>query len=486
MPRITIPLWEWQKDAVRNALRRDGRYGLFMEMGTGKTRTGLAIAQGLLAKRIVLLVPLAAVEVWREEMHGGLDKAALWPQARLLFGTEDTLRERARMVRAVSKTLDDNPTFLFVNYESYWKEPLRTAILKHFDPDMIIADEAHRLKHRSSKQSRFAHVLAAHVPYRVPLTGTPQTHGLEDYYSILRFLDPDLLGGTWAEFAQRYIVMGGYKGKEIVDYINTDELTERVHAGAFRYTKDEAFGPSNPIDIRIPVKLSKKTRAAYDEMEAQSLAEIDGVGADGMPLSGTALARIILTNVLRLQQITSGFAKVEETDENLYLGTEKLDVLADKLTDVLEGTSHVVVFAHFKPDIARIADVLRKKFPKATVGVLDGSVPKAKRPQIKAEWAAAECGILVGQIAVTSLALDFTRASTVFFYSLDRSLEHYLQARSRIDRHGQLHTPTFYHLVAQKTVDEDIYASHARREDLATTVLDRSRMRSLFTHGQQP
>jgi len=442
------------------ALRRNGKIGLFFEQGTGKTRAALEALAALGCRRILVVAPLSVPGVWERET------AKWWPEAQVTNCTSGTITRRAALLRQWG----EGPRIVIVGYETYWREPLRTAI-KESQLDAVVYDEAHRLKSRSARQSRFAHALVAFVPRAMALTGTPMPNGIEDLFSLYKAIDPDVFGTRWADFEARYIRRGGYLNYQIVGYRNVEEVEERLAATSLRITKAEALDLPEQVDVEVPVELTPSTREVYDRLRRKAISEVEGVARDGGIASGTTLARNVLTNVLRLQQITSGFARTTD-GEILDLSTEKLDALSELLQDT---PGRVVVFCRFTHDILRIARMLDRR-----AYVLDGSVPPRRRDAHLDLFRRSSDGVLVAQVAVASLGIDLTCANVAVFYSADYSLTNYLQARDRLHRIGQSSKVTYYHMVAAHTIDEAVYRALSNKEDLMRQVLDISRARELF------
>lgn len=474
-------LYPYERVAVTQMINLNGCGGLFAEMGTGKTPMAIATARKLGAQRIVVVAPLFVVGVWEDEL------AKWWPRAHVVDCTTGAMKARAK--RYLDGT-QFSPVVFLVGWEAYWREPLRKAIDQAFPPDMIIYDECHKLAGRSTKQSLFAARLAKETPSRpaissrLGLSGTPAPNGPHDYYPVFRAINPDVFGSRWYDFRDMYCRMGGYMGYSIVGYRNMDTLEQLVHRHAYRITKDEALDLPPQVDVRVPVTLAPKLAAFYKRLREKAIAEIET--AEG---SGTVLARIALTNVLRLQQVTSGHVKTT-AGEILDVGTEKLEALRGLLEEALQPEeSRVVVFARFTRDVERClvvafecgADAFR----------IDGSVKKkGARRQILQRFNQASRAVLVLQIGVGALGVDLTSAHIAVFYSPDYSLNTYLQARDRLHRHGQTKKVTYYHLVAvglddeggpkRPTIDEKLYQTLATKENVMRGVLDKRRLMELF------
>lgn len=460
---LSVPLYAHQQRGVAFLERRQGSAGVFAEMGTGKTRLVLTYLIPR-AERILVVCPISALSGWRREISLYLEDA---PKIEIVDLTSGVVRERASDLKRFASL--GHPAVAITNYEAFWRDPLRSAIL-YWGPDAVVADEAHRLKHRSARQSKFAHFLAErpYVRYRIAMTGTPISNGLEDLHSLYRFITPDgsVFPRRWVDFEREYIVKGGYQGYQIVDYRNVEQARELISRTAFQVTKAECLDLPDRVDVVVPVELSKETRTTYDAMRKNAIAEICGVDEEGRPRDGTAVARITLTVVLRLQQITGGFCS---TDTGIVdLGTEKLDVCTDLVEDILAQGQRVVIFCRFIRDLQRLKD--RLKLPSSAI--LQGATPSRERERILEAMRDGKVKILLSQIQVGSLGVDMTAASAAIFYSTGFSLTDFLQARDRLHRIGQVNKVTYYHLLARKTVDEKVYRALAKKETLVRRATD--------------
>lgn len=445
-------LAEHQLQAVAKLKQLDGKAGLFVTMGGGKTRVALVYARLRQCKRILVVLPLSVTSVWEREC-ALLD----YPLPVFDLTAVTGLKQRAEAVRKFGDGV------LLINYEAYWREPLRAAILK-WAPDAVILDEAHRIRNRGSKQSRFAHVLATkpHIQVRLALTGTPITNGLQDVWSIYRFLDPYRFA-RWQEFASRYLIMGGYFPNQITGYQNVDELKATIARTSFQW-EGQTF--ETPPDIPIRVRLEPATRKKYDEFRKQSIVELQSTqGQDH-----TVIARIVLTLILRLQQITSGFA-TDVDDEQIEIGREKAEATCDLTSDAIANHKRVVVFVRFTHDLHQLRTMMQARSIK--VGYIDGSVSGEQRKRVVRDFDAGLYQVLIAQIRTASLGIDLASAEIAIFHSVGFSLDEFLQAKGRLSGAlRQRHPVTFYHMLVANSVDEQIYAALSSKTQIARQVTD--------------
>ncbi len=463
---IADSLYPYQREAVSKLVALGGKGGLFLDMGTGKTRVALAVAQQLNCSKILVVCPLSAGGVWTTELR----------KLRLDLNTANlrsgSIKDRSSRLRMFG------PGLAVVNYEAYWREPLRSQIVR-WAPDAVIYDEAHKLKNRGTRQSRFAHSLVHKIKHILALTGTPIGQGLEDLFSVFKAVNPEVFGFRWADFEARYLIKGGYLGYQTVGYKNQAEMESKLARFSYRKKKEDILDLPPKQDVIISVPLEEKSRKTYEEMRKLAITQVQGTDPEtGLPISGVALSRVVLTNILRLQQIASGFVKMKDGSV-VDLSHEKDTYLSDLLEDILEQKEKAVIFCRFKNEIRRVTEIA-KRLTNHQMTLLDGSVEQRERENRIRRFADGEARCIVVQIAVGSLGIDLSSCSKAIFYGLTHSTTEYLQAEDRLHRHGQQNFVTYYLLLGEKTIDETIYKALKRHENLAKGTLDRAEALRLF------
>lgn len=443
----TIDLRPHQEQALARLRELDGRAGLFVAMGGGKTRVALAYTIERDCRRVLVVLPLSVASVWSREC------ALIGYPLPIVDLTYGSVKERSERLRAAHDGI------VLVNYESYWREPLRSAIEKWY-PDAVLLDEAHRVRHRGSRQARFAHLLGKRtfVRVRLALSGTPITNGLEDAWSLLKFIDPSVWP-TWQEFERRHLIINPwYRGIE--GYQNVPECEAKIASRSFQWDSDLPAPP----DVRIDVRLEPKTLRVYNELRKQAIVELQNAAGE----TRVVLARIALTLLMRLQQVTSGFAR-EVDGEDVPIGTEKADATIDLIHDAIAEKRRVVVFARFLHDL----NLLEQRLSGVRVGRIDGSIPVQARAQMIANFDAGLLDVMLVQTRAGSLGIDLASASVAIFYSVGYSLDEFLQAKGRLSGAlRQRHPVTFYHMIATGTIDEQVYQALLDKTQLAQRVTD--------------
>ncbi len=425
---------------------------------TGKTLTAIAVAGRAflngLVQRLLVISPASVVPVWPKEFA---EYAAFPFDCRPLQG--DTKKRSSLLSEWAADAT--RLQVAVVNYEATWRDPLLQAI-RDWKPDMIICDESQRIKTHDAQQSRTIHELGKIAPYRLILSGTPINNNPLDIYSQYKFADPAIFGTSYYAFRNRYAVMGGFEGKQIVAYKNLDELKQKIHSISFRVTKADALDLPDTVDQVLYCQLEPKARSAYDKLFKDSVAKLSN--------ERTISASNVLSQLLRLSQLTGGYVG-DDTGRLTQASKAKMQTLDETLDDLLDAGKKTVIFARFTPEIQAITELAKQK--KTNPAMIDGSVSMGMRGEEVARFQKdPNCKVFVAQIQSAGLGITLTAADTAVFYSLDFSYANYEQARARIHRLGQRNTCTYVHLLAQDTVDEKIMAALKAKKSVADNIVD--------------
>ena len=347
-----------------------------------------------------------------------------------------------------------------VNYESAWR---MEAEIRHWRPDLVIADEGHKIKTHNANASKAMHKFGALAQYRLLLTGTLVTNKALDVYSQYKFLNPAIFGPSFYTFRSRYFTMTGY-GQHI-PVLRKDkepELTRLIHSIAYRVTKAECLDLPETTDVIHFITLENKAVRVYQDIVTDCYAEL---------VRGEVTVTNVLTKLMRLMQITGGFLKADGITKPEQVSKAKLDALIDIIDSVQEAGGKVVVITRFLPEIDAISKMLNDS--KIQHAVVMGEVKAEERStEVDAFQNNPDVTVFIGQIQTTAMGITLTAASTMVFYSLDFSMSNYEQAKARIHRVGQKNACTYIHLIAKSTIDEKVLKALREKSDLARTLID--------------
>ena len=460
MPIKATP-YEHQKKAFAFACDKFGVFdnqlksrgtALLMEMGTGKTIVSIAVSGCMYQygkiNRVLVVAPLSILGVWEEEFA----KFADFPYSLVILkGTVAKKKEQ------FTKLPEEGLQVVVVNYESAWR--LEKELLA-YNPNLVIADEAHKLKENRSKQSQGMQHIGDKAKYKLLLTGTVITNRELDVFSQYRFLNPQIFGTSFYAFRNQYFDMGGYGNHTpIFRKWMTDDFLKKLHSVVFRVTKAECLDlPEITEEVRT-VELEKDAAKIYDSIESDSYAEMN---------ESEVTTANILTRMLRLSQITGGHLTDDGGVVNA-VSSAKLNALSDIIDTAIAEDKKIVVMARFVPELDDIQELLEKK--KIGYAVIRGGV-KDCDSEIHRFQHDKKCCVFVGQIAAAGLGITLTAASTMVFYSLDYSMSNFEQAKARIHRAGQVEKCHYIYLVCKDTIDSKVLYALRKKINRAKMLVD--------------
>jgi SNF2 family DNA or RNA helicase len=437
-------------------------------MGCGKSLAAVAITGRLYLdghiKRVLVVAPSSVCPVWPAEYA----KFADFPhRVKMLLGTKDKrLKALKALTAPVVAGATDPLRVAVINYESTWRLEDELAA---FAPDMIICDESQRIKGHTAAQSKAMHRLGDAAKFKLTLTGTPMQQDVRDIWSQYRFLAPDVFGRNFYAFQNRFCVFGGYGNHQYLGPRNIDELTRKMHSIALRVRKKDCLDLPEKSFEDHPVLLEDDAAKLYERIRKESYAELES--------GGTVTPNIVLTKLLRLQQIVGGFL-TDDDGKSHAVSTAKLGAATELIeTLCVDECRKLVIFCRYTAEydalMARANKALSDLGPYEHVVGIRGGVDAVTRGRIVEQFQNNPgVRVFIGNIQACAEGLTLTAADTMLYYSIGWSLGQYLQSQDRIHRIGQRNACTYINLVVPGTVDEKVLAALHRKDDLAKKVVD--------------
>lgn len=438
----------YQERALKRALKK-GKFALFMDPGTGKTKVaidfaGIKYLEGEV-KKVLILSPVLAMGVWEDEFEKHLD-----PNIPYRFTYIEGHNKAKRVEEALNFAEGLNAVIISYDSAGNWLDDL-----KRIDGDLIICDESHYLKKHTTDRTRAAVELAEDYEYRLLLTGTPLPKNALDIFGQFLVMNKDILGDNWYAFKNRYAVYGGYQKRQIIKWKSLENLKLLIRENSIRITND-VLGLPPITETVIPVLLSDNTKSIYNEFAKEMIAEYG---------DNTFIASIPIVKTMRLKQIASGFS-VNDEGKTIPISSEKADACEELMNELIEHGEKVVVFAHYKYELMEIAKRVKKLGHKPLI--IYGGVSREDRDTMRKLFQEKdEFPVIICQLGAGGLGIDLFAARYGVFYSLDRQSDHLTQCIGRIYRNGQTKPVFLYYLIAKGTIDKVVYDSNKAKIDLA-------------------
>jgi hypothetical protein len=424
------------------------------DMGLGKTVQAIAAAALLKEMRDIqqalIICPASLKHQWAREI-------------RRFTSLPVTVVEGGQIDR---RHLYQGPGFFkIINYELV-RHDFDELLKLH--PDLIILDEAQRIKNWRAKTAQMVKALPSR--YAFVLTGTPLENRIDELYSIFQFLDQRILGPLWY-FNDRFYELekrdsGTYK---VLGYKNIDQLRALIAPYVLRRTRGEVLKdlPSR-TDNHYFVEMTDLQWNAYNEFK-EKLGKLI-FKSRRRPLTPKE-RELLLMYLIKMRLICNALAL---HDKEIPLADSektgpKLGELAEILEEDIASNGHkAIVFSQWANMLALTEPIIQR------VGLgyvkLTGDVSSSKRGDlIQKFFDDPDCRIFLSTDA-GGVGLNLQAASLVINLDLPWNPAVLEQRIARAHRLGQPSSVQVINLVAKDTIEERMLDTLAAKRNVFATV----------------
>ncbi|MCP5050478.1 MAG: DEAD/DEAH box helicase [bacterium] len=441
-------LYGYQRQGILFSLFKKGSI-IADEMGLGKTFQAICTAalkkEIFNFRRVLIVCPASLKYQWKSEIEkfSSLD-------AQIVEGPRDKRHEMYR---------DAGTYFLLTNYEAVLRD---ITVIKQHPPDMVILDEAQRIKNYDTKTSQA--IKAIPKQHSLVLTGTPIENRLIDLYSIMNFIDPRYLAPLW-EFSMEYCRFDKQKKNKINGYYNLQALKKRLDKKIIRRVKADVMEQLPEVqEITVPVQLTDEQM----EIHAGYLRAV-------VPILMKKYKTVF--DMQRIFQLLTGMRMVCDStyliDKETHI-SPKLEALKEILTeklDIKRNRKKVIIFSEWKTMLRLIEKVLERFDIPYTK--LTGDVPVKNRGKLIAEFMENPDCLVFLSTEAGGTGLNLQAADTVINFELPWNPAKKNQRIGRIHRIGQKSSSlTVINMISIGSIEERIAAGIELKESLFKAVLN--------------
>ena len=444
---VETQLYPYQAEGALFAARA-GRCLIGDEMGLGKTIQAIAaielFARHFGAERVLIVCPTSLKHQWQKEI------------ARFA-GHEAQVIGGPRAMRA--EQYADKKARKIVNYDVLAND---LDLIRKFSPDVVIVDEAQRIKNWNTVAARALKRIES--PYAIVLTGTPLENRLEELVSIVQFVDRHRLGPTWR---LRHAHQSTDEAGRVIGYKDLDRLGKTLEPVLLRRRKSEVLTQLPPrVDNTIFVPMTDEQRIHHDE-------------------NGDTVARIVKrwrrTGYLSdadQRRLTCCLQNMRMSCNSSYLLDKKTDDGAkpDELMTILEELferpdAKAVVFSQWVATHELIARRLKKK--RWDYALFHGGVPGNQRGALVERFHKdPDCRVFLSTDA-GGVGLNLQHAaSTIVNMDMPWNPAVLEQRIGRVHRLGQSRSVQVINFVAEDSIEERMLSLLAFKKSLFAGVLD--------------
>ena len=443
MINLKTALLPHQQDAVEK-LKGLKVGALYMEQGTGKTRTALSLLKPRLdagkVDCVLWLCPCSVRQNLRDDIafHCGE-----YPSEIVIKGIE-SLSSSDRLYLMLLKLVEAHGVYLVV-------------------------DESNLVKNKDAIRTARIIELSKHCQYKLILNGTPISRNEADLFAQWYILDWRILGyQSYYSFAANHleyytIVMPD--GREIVDrnrirrVLNVDYLTEKIAPYTYQVKKDECLKLPEKEYRTVYYDLTDEQKELYKAAKEVYLENVDELKPETIYKYFTAL-----------QHVTSGQRLMTGPDERMQteplfvnpIDNPRIKTLFEYLDGI--GDDKCIIFCKYQSEIDDISVIMESRDMRYVT--FTGRVPgKARQANREAFQTWAQYFLSNKSCGAYGLNLQFCRR--IIYYSNDFDLATRLQSEDRIHRIGQTREVLITDICADSTIDRFITSCLIRKERLA-------------------
>ena len=443
---LAVPLYDYQKEGVLFAARA-GRSLIGDEMGLGKTVQAIGAVEVMARcfgiERVLVVAPTSLKHQWEREIE------RLAPRPSVVVGGASAKRAAAFAAASFYK---------ITNYDTLHRD---LDLVRAWAPDLVILDEAQRIKNWSTRAART--VKSIDSPYAIVLTGTPLENRLEELVSIVQFVDAHRLGATF-RFLDRH-QMRDDSGR-VVGYRELDSIARTLAPIAIRRRKKEVLS-------QLPGRLEKNfflpltpEQSEIHEANREVVARIVARWRRYKFLSEADQRRLMVA-LQTMRMVCDSTWLVDGESDHGGKAAEVVTLLEEMLE---ERETKVVVFSQW----LRMHELLRRQIEKRGWGhvLFHGGVESGKRKALVDSFRNdPACRVFLSTDA-GGVGLNLQHANVVVNVDLPWNPAVLEQRIGRVHRIGQRRPVQVVNLVAEDSIEQQMLDVLAFKSSLFAGVLD--------------
>jgi SNF2 family DNA or RNA helicase len=440
---LNAELRPYQLDGIAFAVGA-GRAVLADDMGLGKTIQGIGVAQLLShdanISKVLVICPASLKSQWRMEI-----RRFTMHSCQLVLGSA---AERFQQY-------DNDCFYTICNYEQVLRDIQAIEAVKW---DLIILDEAQRIKNWEAKTSRTVKALKS--PFALALSGTPLENRLEELFSVVEFIDARRLGPAFRFYNRHRIV--DERGK-LLGYKNLEALREKLKPILLRRTRESVLHQLPPRTTEIMRISPTDEQLAIHDGHKRIVQTI----INKKYLSEMDLLRLQKALLMCRMSANSTFL-VDKQSPGYSSKLVELKRLLEQLIE--EEHRKILLFSEWTTMLNLIEPIL--KACRAQYVRLDGQVPQKKRQSLVHRFRKdPKCRLFITTNAGAT-GLNLQAADTVINVDLPWNPAVLEQRIGRAHRMGQKRPVQVFILVTESTLEESLLGTLSDKHALSLAVLD--------------
>lgn len=429
--------------AMMYELRKRG-WLIASEAGVGKTLLGIRYPEHLDAKRNMLIVPNTAKDQWAAEI-------GRWGSSKLpIVIIDGTSKHQIQQIVQLKRGWAIGHWESLVYARDGWLDR---------PWDIAILDELQNIQNRNAQRTQTVHKLKAE--FRMAIGAHPYANGVDELFSVLKFLYPDLYPSFW-RWAHMHIDIqeGAFGGLDLRTPKRPNLLNWEISTFTIRRLWKDVWKNLPPITrVFRTVQLTRKGQAEYKQLRKKFFAELEAHRGEKKMLAIPS----VLARCTRMRQYA--------VDPQI-LGAKEASVkypVVYELIKELDGRPPVI-FTMWRKSAVRLKKYLEAK--KLKVGLVVGGMGSKKVNKVKWRFLKGEYDAVIIMIKVGGTSLNFGKYGTIIYLDHPWNQRDVEQTEGRVRRPeegtGKIVPATSYHIIVSGTYEERMLQKRSdKHEDFA-------------------
>jgi SNF2 family DNA or RNA helicase len=371
-----------------------------------------------------------------EEMELGIKKI---PKEKLNFIIKD-LKRRAQ--------------HFIINMDLFRDKDASEELMKELKFTGIILDESALIKNYDSQSARRMRVLSKkdQIKYFYLLSGKPAPNNDAEYFSQMKIIDPETFHMTRNDFLDEFFTLNKFN-KPNAKQSKSKMLAKMVSNRSLVISKEDCLDLPKATNIVNSVELDTESFKKYASMYQQLVTEIE----TNLKSEKRIAVFSNLASVMKLRQIANGFI-LDENSVPHKIHDAKNKRLEELIDDI--GINQIIIWHNFDYELEMISDTL-KRLDKTFV---DANGKTRNVDQNIKDFKEGKVDVLIANLRTLKYGVTLNNAHYTIYYSLSYSYEDFYQSQARNHRYGQTEETTYFYILADNTIDFNIYNAVLNKE----------------------
>ncbi|MEO8239827.1 MAG: DEAD/DEAH box helicase [Flavobacterium sp.] len=332
------------------------------------------------------------------------------------------------------------------------------SILEKYDFRYLILDESQYIKNKNSKI--FKAINKINTAHKMALSGTPIENSLDDLWSQMQFINPDILG-SYNFFAENFKIPIEKKKDEN----SLSELKNLIQPYILRRTKEQVLKDLPELTEQIYYcSMDPEQEKLYEKEKSKArnfLLKTDGTSPDKIS---------IINTLMKLRQLSNHPKMVDQESE---IDSGKYIAVTNYLESLVKGKQKTIIFSSFVTNLSFYTDWCKEN--KIEYCEITGETPAKKREQqVNLFQEKDETLLFFISLKAGGVGLNITKASYVLFLDPWWNPFAEKQGVGRAHRIGQLNKVNVIRFISKNTVEEKIIKLQENKKLLSDSLLEES------------